>query len=201
MPYIIESTKQENIFPDICPYCEKRKPETTFIGNYTKATGLIPIPGATFVTYDSYHTGYPICDTCSKRLFILKILSILLIIVPWIVYIVSFVNAYSFDNIMFKITWASTFLAILLYIYRQWLIFRFRIGYINKKGTYFYSRSKSYAEMFSKLNGLTFEYKLVQLILFCHIIEKHFHIQIPVVFGKRTQLNHGASYDGFSFAL
>lgn len=163
MPHIVKTSAKEIKFPELCAFCEKRKADSAIVGKYTKATGLFPLPVFTVFTWQEQKTGYPACGRCAKLEKVLKIISMVLIVVPWIVYMFAFLFLWPSEKL---ILYTAIFLSIVglgALLYRQWLILKFRIGYVGSEGTFFYSRSKKYADNFAKINGLESEYKLIFL--------------------------------------
>lgn len=161
MPHIVKTCAKKIEFPEICAFCEKRKANSAIVGKYTKATGLIPLPVFTVFAWKEQKTGFPACSTCSKLATFLKIISIILIIAPWITYIFAYLFMWPTEQQILDLATLLSAIGIGALLYRQWLILKFRIGYVGTEGTFFYTRSKQYAEKFAKINGLKSEYKLI----------------------------------------
>ena len=165
MPHIIKISEEKIEFPEICPFCEKRKADSAIVGKYTQATGFLPLPVFTVFTWKERRTGFPACRGCVKLLTFLRIISAVLIIVPWIIYMSAYLLMWPAEQlILHSAIWLSIIGTGAL-LYRQWRVLKFRVGYVGSEGTFFYSRSKEYAENFAEINGSESEYKLILLRL------------------------------------
>lgn len=144
------------VFPDICIYCEKTKPDDSVkIKDYhfrKYGTGLTNL--GKFI-----HSEIPICSSCKSK-FILRRWSSIIILVPFFI-ILYLLSLKVFDRVMYYEEHNINFIAPLLVATIPVFIWRFFYPVIFSTNYDPYSKqidycfhSKYYADQFAVLNNL-----------------------------------------------
>lgn len=166
MPYIVEAKNTIDLrVPDICPYCLKNNADDAVELKYTKAIGFLPTAALSIFAYTENRYKVPICKRCARLLARLGIVAKLLILVPWALFFLAIFASSGLVDSMLWISVVSSSIGLIILFYRQWMFLKFRIGYQNSESTFFYIRSKNYAEQFSQINSLQYRYRLMLLKL------------------------------------
>ena len=150
MPYIVKTSLKKPNFPDICPYCNKRKADKLY--NYTIWKSSIPY----WVPNFYYKFELPTCNKCKKFLDRSKLYFWLLFVVPLLLY--SIKTMIYPDKLVYFSLYIYLFCLLGLIVFGLYRIYVYRslkVGDFNKKKktVSYCTRLKDYSEEFAKLNN------------------------------------------------
>ncbi|MBI1891205.1 MAG: hypothetical protein HYS18_11195 [Burkholderiales bacterium] len=162
MPYVIKSKyglSALNI-PTTCAYCSDHKTDDSIELTYAKNQMVIPIPGLLlFFSYDLYRYRFPACHQCARLFRVIGALGPVAIVLPWILFLLTIFLSWTHGERILIAAQVSSALGVIALFYKQWKFRAFRVGHEGDRETLFFCRSQRYAEDFSALNDLSYEYK------------------------------------------
>lgn len=158
MPYIVCINKKlETSFPEICPFCEKRKAKHSTGSSYGQVTSVVP---GVYIRWNDYEFKLPVCSLCLFILSLTMLLSIAVLVIPWLMVILIMQFDLGSIDLPIKIAAYSSVAAILVIIWRQFKKSKLRIGHVGADTVTYFFRSREYSLVFAELNKSESRFKL-----------------------------------------
>jgi hypothetical protein len=165
MPYVIELTNDRDAlrFPSRCPYCLGVEASESIEVRYSKPLALLPTSAiAVFISHES-RFRFPACAHCAKKVKVLGKVAPPLALVPAAVMVFALFLNWPFINWFIYVAIAGAALAGGMLCYRQWIQFKFRVGYLGTDSALLYARHREYAQEFAQLNHVPMRFRWLVL--------------------------------------
>jgi hypothetical protein len=165
MPYVIEVVNDRETLrmPSRCPYCLAPEAPDSIEVRHSKPLAVLPTPAfAAFVSLES-RFKFPACTACAERVRWLGKIAPPLALIPLAAMLSAlFLNWPHFNWFVYAAISAAALAGAML-CYRQWITFKFRVGYLGVDSALFYARYQEFAQEFAQLNHLPMRFRWIVL--------------------------------------
>jgi hypothetical protein len=165
MPHVIEVTNDRTALrlPSRCPYCLASEASDSMEVRYSKPLALLPTAAfAAFISVESKFR-FPACTQCAGRVRWLGKAAPPIAIVPVAAMVLALFLSWPSINWFIYVAITGAAIAGAMLCYRQWIQFKFRVGYLGTDTALLYAHHREYAEEFARLNHLPMRFRWLVL--------------------------------------
>jgi hypothetical protein len=165
MPYVIElSDDRDKLrFPSRCPYCLGPEAHESIEVRYSKPLAVLPTAAiAVFISHES-RFRFPACARCAKKVRILGKIAPPVALVPVAAMVLALFLSWPHINLFIYAAITGAALSGAMLCYRQWILLKFKVGYLGAGSALLYARHREFAEEFAQLNHVPMRYRWLVL--------------------------------------